>query len=289
MNYKRIGTHNGDFHLDELTAVSILRKHNPDLEIVRIARDADLSWLDARVDVGGRYCFETNDFDHHQKGGAGKRENGVPYASAGLVWKHFGEPLCDNHEAWNYVDKRLIQYIDDYDNGERPDGNIYGLSTVIGRFNISRNVRRTTAEESFNLALEITNLVLENEIISANEQVKSNAEIRSSLNQFRGLPYIILSKDTGWQDVLVEESDKLYALYQGSDENYRIRAAPKIIDGFENRKSLPEKWRGLKSEELARITGINDFLFCHSNGFIASVKTLESAVKIAKIAASLID
>jgi uncharacterized UPF0160 family protein len=36
-------------------------------------------------DIGGEYEEENNLFDHHQKGGAGVRENGVQYSSFGLV------------------------------------------------------------------------------------------------------------------------------------------------------------------------------------------------------------
>ncbi len=286
MEYRIIGIHDGDIHLDESMATAVLRIHNPTLEVKRTRDMKILSKLDARVDVGRKYCLETNDFDHHQEGGAGQRENGVPYASAGLIWKHFGRELCDNDEAWGYVDKRLIQYVDSGDAGLKSDGETYGLAKIIRRLNLRRNTGKSTIEESFDEALKLSGLVLENEILAANEQVKSNIETRASLKNFKGLPYIVLKRDTGWEEVLVPEKDKLYVIYQAPDRNWRVRAIPTIVDVFKYKKLFPEAWRG-KSEELVKITGIEDFLFCHLTGFTAVTKTLNSAVKIAKIAASL--
>jgi uncharacterized UPF0160 family protein len=42
------------------------------------------------LDVGDIYNPDQFRFDHHQAGGAGKRENDISYASCGLIWKHFG-------------------------------------------------------------------------------------------------------------------------------------------------------------------------------------------------------
>jgi len=288
MEYKTIGTHDGIFHPDELTAISTLKINNPNIKIVRTRDPERLARCSARIDVGGKYCLETNDFDHHQ--GAGRRANGVPYASAGLIWKHFGKELCSNEEVWNYVDNRFMQYIDAQDNGERADGDVYGLAKIIYRFNPIKDADKTIIEKAFNQALEISMAVLRNEIIASEEQVKSNTEIRAILNDFQGLPYVILKESRGWEEVLVKEtSDKFYVIYQSDHGDYRVRAIPKEIGGFENRKPLPKAWRALTDEKLANLTGIKDFVFCHSNGFTGTTKTLYSAVQVAKLASSLKD
>jgi len=88
---KIIAVHNGEFHTDDVFAVAILKLIYPNLIAIR-TRDKDkLKEVDARVDVGFKYDPSSGDYDHHQKEGAGKRKNGVPYASAGLIWKHFGK------------------------------------------------------------------------------------------------------------------------------------------------------------------------------------------------------
>ena len=58
--------------------------------------------------MGGRSDPATGDFDHHQKGGAGERENGIRYASFGLVWREHGEALAGGAEAAAAIDERLV-------------------------------------------------------------------------------------------------------------------------------------------------------------------------------------
>lgn len=84
-------THSGGFHADELLSSVVLTRLFPQARLVRsrapewITPDAD------RIiyDVGGAYDAEKCIFDHHQRG-APLREDGQPYSSFGLIWKHFG-------------------------------------------------------------------------------------------------------------------------------------------------------------------------------------------------------
>ena len=61
-------------------------------EVVRTRDEKIIETGDFVVD-GRRYDAKRNRFDHHQTGGAGFRENGIPYAAFGLVWKEFGSAL----------------------------------------------------------------------------------------------------------------------------------------------------------------------------------------------------
>ena len=87
----KIVTHSGSFHQDELFAVAALLFIFPDAEVIRTRDDAVIKSADIAVDVGGIDDPNKERFDHHQEGGAGKRANGIPYASFGLVWKKYGE------------------------------------------------------------------------------------------------------------------------------------------------------------------------------------------------------
>jgi uncharacterized UPF0160 family protein len=85
---------------------------------VRTRDRALLDAADVRVDVGLRDDPATGDFDHHQKGGAGERPNGIPYASFGLVWRHHGPALCGGDpRVVASVDGRLVQGVDAIDTG----------------------------------------------------------------------------------------------------------------------------------------------------------------------------
>src|SRR5204863_7099063 len=115
----RVATHPGDFHADDVFAIAVLHLvAGGDISVVR-TRDPDaLAAADARVDVGGRDDPSTGDYDHHQRGGAGERPNGVRYASFGLVWREHGPALAGNPEAADGVDEFLIQGVDANDTGQ---------------------------------------------------------------------------------------------------------------------------------------------------------------------------
>ena len=112
----KVATHPGDFHADDVFAVAVLGLVHGPLDVVRTRDVAVLAAADVRVDVGGRSDPASGDFDHHQRGGAGERENGIRYASFGLVWKAYGARLAG--EGAEAIDARLVQGVDANDTGQ---------------------------------------------------------------------------------------------------------------------------------------------------------------------------
>jgi len=81
MNEVTIATHNGNFHADDVFSVAALKCIYPSIKLIR-TRDLELiGQADIVLDVGGVYDPDAGRFDHHQRGGAGERENGIPYSS----------------------------------------------------------------------------------------------------------------------------------------------------------------------------------------------------------------
>ena len=75
----------------------------------------------------------------------------------------------------------------------------------------------------------------------------------------------------------------LYILYPDSTPPaYRIQAMPISVDSFNNRKPLPEAWRGRRDDELSAISGIPGCIFVHAAGFIGGNKSFEGALRMAK-------
>ena len=70
-----------------------------------------------------------------------------------------------------------------------------------------------------------------------------------------------------------------YVLYPEKEEpgsKWRIQAVSKDFVSFENRKSLPEPWRGVRDSELDTVLGrdIEDgAIFVHASGFTGGHKT----------------
>src|SRR5690242_16967368 len=114
----KVATHPGNFHADDVFAIAVLELVHGGLEIVRTRDPEAQATADLRVDVGGRSDPATGDFDHHQKGGAGERENGLRYASFGLVWREHGAALAGSAEAAAAIDERLVCGVDANDVGQ---------------------------------------------------------------------------------------------------------------------------------------------------------------------------
>jgi len=77
----------------------------------------------------------------------------------------------------------------------------------------------------------------------------------------------------------------LYTLFPENgekDSKWRIRAVSRSAEGFELRKPLPEKWRGVRDDDLAKVTGIDGAVFVHVSGFIGGNKTFEGTLKMAQ-------
>ena len=64
--------------------------------------------------------------------------------------------------------------------------------------------------------------------------------------------------------------------------NWRVQAVSVSPESFENRKALPEPWRGVRDEALSQIAGIGGCVFVHASGFIGGNKTRDGALEMAK-------
>jgi uncharacterized UPF0160 family protein len=68
---------------------------------------------------------------------------------------------------------------------------------------------------------------------------------------------------------IASDSLPLYVIYPDeANGSWRIQAIPVSPDSFVSRKALPEEWRGLRDDELSKVTGIDDCIFVHASGFI---------------------
>ena len=96
-----IGTHDGNFHADEVLACCMLQRlpEYKSAAIVRTRNPDVLRSCDVVVDVGGCYDPVNNRYDHHQRGfcetlGVGRHDR-VKLSSAGLIYRHFGKRLIE--------------------------------------------------------------------------------------------------------------------------------------------------------------------------------------------------
>lgn len=286
-------THSGTFHADEIFGTIILSKIIPEITIIRLPEITNTMELkDAIVfDIGG------GKFDHHQIGGNGVRENGVKYAACGLIWKEYGRELLKklNIEEidyiFQYIDKNLIQFIDANDNGELPKLNTeyrnFHLSYIVGLFNPKWD-ENVGSDEKFMEALKLSEIIFDEFLKDTISKMKAKHKIEEAINKSEeGI--LILNEHMPWKEVLLESEiekakDINYVVFPSNRGGYNIYAVPIEIGSFENRKTMPTKWRGLKEKDLQNVTGIKTATFCHNAGFIATCKLKEDAIMFAKLA-----
>jgi len=279
-------THNGNFHADDVFSIAVLKHVYPSFNLVRTRDKALMDSADIVIDVGGQYDPDAGRFDHHQRGGAGERENGIPYSSFGLVWQKYGLALCDNNQAVaDRVDAGLVSTIDAIDCGH-VEGVQQGisLSQTISMYN-------PTWEESpefdkcFDEAVEFASRMLTRFIASASGSVNAKAIVAKAIESAEDPRVIVLEKYTPWKKTVhILSSEALYMVYPSHSGQWILQTVPVEPGSFEDRKSLPKAWAGLSDEDFQAQTGLDDAVFCHNGLFIAGTKSFESTMKLAEVA-----
>jgi uncharacterized UPF0160 family protein len=96
---------------------------------------------------------------------------------------------------------------------------------------------------------------------------------------------IVLDTACPYQEVLAQYPEPLFVVHpRFGDTKWNISTMRANPTGFENRKSFPEKWAGLRDEELEKASGVSGAVFCHNARFLAVAKTKEAAIALAKLA-----
>ncbi|MBH0032003.1 MYG1 family protein [Pseudoalteromonas sp. SWYJZ98] len=281
-------THNGNFHADDVFSIAVLKHVLPTFKLVRTRDKALIESADYVIDVGGEYDPETNRFDHHQRGGAGERENGIPFSSFGLVWKKYGLALCDdNQAAADRVDSGLVSTIDAID-----CGHVEGVSKGISLSQTISMFNPTWEEESnfdtcFDEAVEFAARMLIRFIASAHGSVNAKEIVAKAIENADDARVIVLEKYTPWKKTVhILSSEALYMVYPSHSGQWILQTVPVEPGSFEDRKPLPKAWSGLSDQAFVDETGIDDAVFCHNGLFIAGTKSFESTMKLATMALS---
>lgn len=286
MTDKTIATHNGNFHADDVFSIAALKSIFPSFKLIRTRDSEIIAKADMVIDVGGEYDAESDRFDHHQRGGAGERENGIPYSSFGLIWQKYGLEICQgNQDVANAVDAGLVSKIDAIDCGH-VEGIYEGisLSQTIGMFNPTWQ-EDGDFDACFDEAVDFASRVLTRFIASANGGISAKAIVAEAIEKAEDPRVIVLEKYTPWKRTVHKLSEEaLYVVYPSQTGQWRIQTVPVELGSFEDRKPLPKQWAGLSDNDLKEVTDIDDAMFCHNGCFIAGAESFESTMKMASIA-----
>lgn len=290
----KIITHDSRFHADDVFAVAVLDLvFNGKIKVTRTRDEKLINKADIVLDVGNVYNPEKNRFDHHQKEGAGVRENGIPYASFGLIWKHFGRRLCEEN-VWQYIENKIVQPIDAGDNG---------ISTFIkdSKYNVFPYIvpdmlytfmpswkESQDMDKPFLEAVEIAKRILQREILRATHSFESEKIILECYENSEDKRMIVIDKRYKFSDedigrVLNSKPEVLFFLkYRPEHDQWSAKAMRIVPDDFPSRKPFPKEWAGLSDEELQKFSGVSDAIFCHRGLFMAVAKSLDGALAMAR-------
>jgi uncharacterized UPF0160 family protein len=288
-------THNGAFHTDDLFATATLSLlNNGNIKIVRTRDPKIIVTGDYIYDVGGEYDPSKNIFDHHQRGGAGSRENGIPYSSFGLIWKTYGEKICGSKEVALEIDRKLAQPIDAIDNGmdltvsKFKDVEQYTVNNIFKAFYPTWDEDVDEVDKIFKEEVKKIIPLLKREIKVAQSNIKGEKIIMEDYNKTEDKRIIILSKPFHRflvRDILPRLPEPIYYVCpSGHDNSWKVETVSVTPDTMESRKLFPENWRGFTNGDfkLKEITGVDDIIFCHKSGYLLHVKSKESAIKLAE-------
>ena len=283
--------HSGTFHPDDVFAVATLQLHlgKENIEVIRTRNEEVISQGDWVADVGGVYDAESQRFDHHQNG-APVRDNGIPYAAFGLVWKHLGESVTGSKAVADSIEERIAQPIDAGDNGvtlyklNEHGVSPYEVYNVVGSFRPIWG-SETTDDEAFLEAVDFARGLLLRTIdhAHAGEKIKAFAQAGYEAAEDKS---ILVFEDHVDRNSFVKFPDVNVILYPSDDAErgrvWKVGVVPVEYNTFNDRVKFPAAWAGLRDEELAQVSGIEGAIFCHKGCWLFVTKTKEGALAAAR-------
>jgi len=275
---QKVVTHNGSFHTDDVFAVATLQLvlGKDSFEIIRTRDKEIIEQGDIVVDVGGIYDPAKSRFDHHQVG-APVRDNGMPYAAFGLVWKTYGEQLTHSKEVFEIIDRRLVIPIDANDNGVSLyslNNSEYSPVTIQDLMGLLKPVwgSEEDIDTVFRTAVDLATRILERSIMHATASV-AESQLATQLYESALDKEVLVSDRPLSSHYFIDYPEVFFVVYPDDNNNWVASAVRKGHDSFETKVRFPEEWGGWRDAELANISGIDGAVFCHRAGFLFVAST----------------
>jgi len=259
-------THSGKFHADDVFSFALLRILNPDIQVHRV-NEVLPEHKGIIFDIGW------GEFDHHQKD-AKVRENSVPYAAFGLLWKQAGTAFF-TQKAADKFDEKFIQPLDLNDNTGEPDT----IAALIGDFNPAWNQKKDLQEE-FLKAADFAEKILVHKIehIQSNEVAKDIVEpyVKSAQDGI-----LVLDQYVPWRKA-IENTSVAFVVFPSDRGGYNAMTVKDDVTK-EAKIDFCEEWYGKSKEELIRLSNVATLRFCHKAGFLIATDNKEDAIMACKL------
>ena len=291
-------THSGGFHADELLSSVILTRLFPQARIIRSRAPEWITPGADRIiyDVGGAYDAAAGIFDHHQRG-APLRDDGQPYSSFGLIWKHYGRdylaasglPEAHVEAVHGSFDASFVLPVDLTDNGAlSPSGPLAGL-TLPALLETLKPVFDDADPEAddraFQAALAIARSFVEAKIAQSAAKLRAEAVVHQAILKTGQGRVLELPMGMPFRPAIVKAgADHLLFVVHPREKDWCVTGIRRGDEGFELRADLPAAWAGLTNGALEAVCGVEGASFCHNGRFIAAARTREAALAMAELA-----
>ncbi|OBZ94549.1 metal-dependent hydrolase [Pararhizobium polonicum] len=293
-------THSGGFHADELLSSVILTRLFPQARLIRSRAPEWITPGADRIiyDVGGVYDAAAQIFDHHQRG-APLREDGQPYSSFGLIWKHYGHDYLlasgvpEGHVETVHAsfDASFVLPVDLVDNGALSPSvaGLLGGLTLPALLETLKPVFDETDpdadDRAFHAALAIARSFVEARIGKSAAKLRAEALVHRAIVDAGEGRILELPMGMPFRPAIVKAgADHLLFVVHPRDKDWCLTTIRRADEGFEVRADLPAAWAGLTNGDLEAACGVEGASFCHNGRFVAAAKTREAALAMAELA-----
>lgn len=284
-----IYTHAGRFHADEVTAYAILSMCFSNLHLHRLGDIDNLGTDGIVIDIGRRWDPEKGLFDHHQ--GYFPRPNGIPHASAGMVWDYYGlmavyallgGSLEDSvyYSIKDEVDKSFIQGIDAHDaaNTYRVEGyvgdvpvSVMTISHLIAQMNCEDVFDHEAQMEYFYNSAMIIKRIIRKEIRQAYDRVKAVQFLKDEATHLDCSKIIILPESVRWKKAVHDNYPQaLFVIMPSSHPGSTFSMLAVPVDPDSREVKMP----------IERLDGFEGFI--HQGKWIAGSDSVADLIKLAK-------
>ena len=283
-----------------------------------ILNGKDLENCDFVMDVGMEYIHSKRHYDHHQKDFNETYKNrSIKLSASGLIWKHYGQEIVQtlltdikgfkykltSHKIEIITDKiydSIFSFVDAKDNGINQystpitqkaaynDNSNLGYFVSLFNENWFEDLTSDEILEHFKKAMNIVGEYFMKIFIKTVYSIQAQKIVNKALKErfkYRSDGRVLVLEDSRIPSNIFKINQKINPkiLYIVGFEKERKVYSAKAVNENDSYKTIlpfPKEWRGLPENKLSDITGIPNSTFCHSNGFIASNKTLEGALQM---------
>lgn len=255
-------THGGKFHADDVFGAALLRICNPHVRILR-GFTVPEGFEGLVFDVGD------GPFDHHAKGSP-VRDNGVPYAAFGLLWRELGVGLVGEADARRF-DESFVQPLDLDDN----TGCGNQLAGLIMAYNPLWD-RAERPDDCFEQAVRVAQDLLQHKLDTILAVQRAASEVRAALGRAKN-GIVCLAQFAPWKQQLIPSRAK-FVVYPSQRGGWCAQGVPAAFGSPALRVPFPREWAGADARDLPAISGIETLHFCHAGRFLITAGTRQDAL-----------